>query len=476
MPAQIAILHGWSDTSASFTDLKTFLQTNGYRTTQIWLGDYLSLDDDVRVEDVAKRMQIVVQELITDKKLTVPFDLIVHSTGGLVAREWIATCYPDGRGCPVKRLVMLAPANFGSRLAAMGKSMIGRLAKGWNNWLQSGEQMLKALELASPYQWKLARRDLLDPTGSGAVGPYGRGKVWPFVIVGSRPYASGLRTIVNEDGSDGTVRVSAANLNAAGMTVDFATDPDKPAVAVWSSRVAATQIPCAVIPDRDHGLVTKPETSGKTDLETAKRLGQLILQALACNSDADYEKVGEAWRAVSDATAGLANDKARLEATFQAPRPDPGTFHQYMQFFVYARDDHGQPVNDFFLEFFAPETRGDQDAVYFHAEVLEHVHTNSVVPSHRCLYMDRTDLLENFYRHVIKPEKKKLAVSVSAAAIGPNVRYFDKTREGARGHIIMHEQNEARRDELDARLHRNCTHLVELILPRQPIDKVFRLS
>src|SRR5262249_3202262 len=134
MPAQVAIVHGWSDTSKSFANLRDYLLANGYQTAQVWLGDYVSMDDDVRVEDVGKRMDQVIRAAIADNKLTVPFDLIVHSTGGLVAREWISRFFPTGDGCPVKRLLMLAPANFGSRLASLGNSMLGRVAKGWNNW------------------------------------------------------------------------------------------------------------------------------------------------------------------------------------------------------------------------------------------------------------------------------------------------------------------------------------------------------
>ena len=52
----------------------------------IWLGDYKSLDDDVRIEDVGKRMEAVLRQLIDEGPLVPPFDLIVHSTGGLVAR------------------------------------------------------------------------------------------------------------------------------------------------------------------------------------------------------------------------------------------------------------------------------------------------------------------------------------------------------------------------------------------------------
>lgn len=476
MPAEVAIVHGWSDTSKSFRNLRDFLSRNGYSVRQIWLGDYVSLDDDVRLEDVAKRMQRVLSDLIARGELTVPFDLVVHSTGGLVAREWVATFYPDGTGCPAKRIVMLAPANFGSRLAATGKSMVGRVLRGWNNWFQTGEQMLKGLELASPYQWRLAGRDLLDPAAAGGSGPYGRGKIWPFVITGTRGYSNGLREIVNEDGADGTVRAAAANLNAIGMTVDFAADPANPQMTRWTSRVGAPGIPFAVLPDRDHGSIVHPDQNVSPDDATQRRLGRLILEALACDSDARYGEIHDRWNGVSEATAELRKPDAGSRAILPRDTPKPEAYHQYMQFIVRARDDHGQPVDDYFIEFFAPETRGDRDAVYFHREVLEHAHTNTVSPSFRCLFIDRTDLIEGFYPLARPPERKRLAVSVSAARLGPNVRYFDSTREGARGQVVVHALDDDERSGLDARLRRNSTHLVDLILPRQPVDKVFRLA
>jgi len=457
MPADIAIVHGWSDTSKSFRNLRDYLRASGYDAVQIWLGDYVSMDDDVRIEDVGKRMHAVLMQAIAEGRLKVPFDLIVHSTGGLVAREWIASFYPDGRSCPCKRLIMLAPANFGSRLAALGKSMIGRVAKGWNNWFQTGRQMLEGLELASPYQWRLATRDLLDPAGAGG-GPYGAGKVWPFVIVGTRPYRDGLRQIVNESGSDGTVRVAAANLNAVGMTVDFTAGADRPEVRPWSPRHGGIRLPFAVLTDRDHGSIVDPgAASGDAD----DSLGRLLLEALGCDGEAAYAAIADAWDARAEAAVSAADDGR----------------HQYMQLVVAVRDDHGRPVDDYFVEFFAPEKAGDKDAVFFHKEVLEHVHANGLEPHRRCFFVDRTDLLERFYPMMRNPAQRQVAISLSAAEAGANVRYFDSTRVGARGHLVVHEADAARRDRLGAeRLRRNATHLIEIVVPRQPVEKVFRLS
>ena len=167
--ACVAILHGWSDKGQSFQPLRDFLTANGFPTQDVFLGNYISMDDDVRVEDVAKRMDVVIQGLMDSGKLRKPFDLIVHSTGALVARQWMLNLHQAGREIPVGRFVMLAPANFGSKLAAVGKSMIGRITKGLSNRLETGEEMLRALELGSPYQWGLTRQDLLAPPGVATV-------------------------------------------------------------------------------------------------------------------------------------------------------------------------------------------------------------------------------------------------------------------------------------------------------------------
>ena len=478
MPAHVAIVHGWSDDSGSFRKLRDFLVANGFDVTQVFLTDYISMDDDVRIEDVAKRMEVVLRAEMDAGRLAKAFDLIVHSTGGLVAREWVTRFYPDGTSCPAKRIVMLAPANFGSALAALGKSMIGRIAKGWNNWLQTGTEMLRGLELASPYQWGLACRDLLDPSPGGqGTGPYGPDRIWPFVIVGSRGYPQGLRQIVNENGSDGTVRAAAANLNAVGLTIDFATTPDSPEVRLWHRRSGDFQIPFAVLPDRDHSTIVQPQANTNSQAAFSSLLGQMILAALSCGTPARYAEIQAEWAKTSEATAGLArDDAARIAAFDRGDAPDAKELHQYFQIITRVRDDHGQPVNDYFLEFFAPRASGNRDAVYFQKEVLEGVHVNRAMASLRCLYADRNDLLENYYPLIPQPDRREVAMSISAAELGPNVRYFDKTRVGASGNVVVHRENEDARENLKARLLRNTTHLVEIVIPRQPIDKVFSLA
>ncbi len=471
MARQVVIIHGWSDTSKSFAGLTAFLRANGFQPFPIWLGDYISLDDDVRIEDVAKRMQVVIQDAMATKGLLPPFDVIIHSTGGLVLREWIASYYPSGAGCPAKRVVMLAPANFGSKLAHTGKSFLGRIIKGWNNWFQTGEEMLLSLELASAYQWNLANRDLFGEGDS----PYGPGKILPFVITGSRGYTTGVNQIANEPGADGTVRACAANLNAEGVTIDFAADPISPDIRGWRRRAGALSFPFALLPDRNHGSITNPVESVSALPAVQNRLGQLILEALDCaDNAAAYGAIDGRWAQITDETGQLGEaTQAAIRQVVTSNPPKPEDLRRYMQLNVFVRDDYGIPVDDYVLEFFSPNTNGSKDMVYFQTKVLKNVHNNTLSKVRRCFYVDHTELLTGYY----KPPRTTLAMSISADDPGKNVHYFDSRKVGAEGHVDIHAKDTGERGQLGAeRLRRNATHLVEIVIPRKPIDDVFKLK
>ena len=472
MARQVVIVHGWSDTSQSFRSLAAFLAGNGYEPKVIWLGDYISKDDDVRIEDVGKRMGEVIDDMLQSKALDTSFDVIVHSTGGLVVREWLTTRYKGAADkCPMKRLVMLAPANYGSKLAAMGKSLLGRVVKGYDNWFHSGQSMLNDLELSSAYQWELAQRDTLIAPGGDTTKYYGDDRVWPFVIVGTHPYASALRQIVNENGSDGTVRVCAANLNARGVTLDFGPNAPMP-VALWASRLEA-DVPLAVLPTRTHGSIIDPDRAsrdGREDIaetnEEKQQLGALILQALACKDFDTYRTVIQpAWDTLTEATALRRQNPPKGDAA--------DYYHQYMQLNSYVVDDHGRDVTDYFLEFFSDRSKRNDDAnVYLHARVIEDVKKNSQNESLRNLLFDRTDLMENYYNLLPKGIAPILYLSISAAAPGRNITYFERENPAAEQQVPVHLEG----TQTKRWLARNTTHFARIIIPRMPRSAVFKLT
>ncbi len=501
MPRHVAILHGWSDHPKSFKPLARFLKRHGFRTVPIFLGGYTSLRDDVAIDDVAKRMEEVVREKMAlptthRQRLGPTFDLIVHSTGGLVARRWLSMHYAD-RACPLRNLVMLAPANFGSRLAHLGRTMLGRLFKGLKTDFETGAEMLHALELGSPFQWDLAQNDLFIPEGATSRSTpvyYAPDRIRPFVIVGTHPYPELFAKITNEDGSDGTVRVAAANMNAYGMTVDFSGGSHRlvnPEVRHWKRRGGdALRFPLAVLPDRTHGSVVHPESESLSlskDPAVQRRLGDLILEALAVNTAKQYRTVVDDWKAVSMETrvlAGGSDEAQRARNRFFRKSGTPREhFHEYYQVVVRAEDEFGEPIPDYFLTF-VPKQKGGffnlqrvlpKEGVFFHDEVLESVHRHERQPAHRTLYIDRFDLMRKggFYDRITGNKPRELHVSVTAADPGPRIAYFTRTKSLKRGLVRLHQRDASSNQRW---LQRHSTHFIKVIVPRAADPGIMTLA
>lgn len=495
MSKQVVILHGWSDSSDSFKQLAGFLKKSGFTAVPIFLGDYISMYNDVTIDDVVKRMEEVIVERMalpasSAKRLGPTFHMIVHSTGGLVARRWIAKYYAD-RTCPVQNLLMLAPANFGSVLAHKGRSMLARVAKGWRTGFETGDEMLYALELGSPFQWELAKSDLFADRADAPVF-YGPDRVRPYVIVGTFPYDTVVRSIINENGSDGTVRVAAANLNVQGVTIDFTGDPKRllePEFLPWNRRGGEDdRFPLAVVPDRNHTTVKEPESPGYAQHEAdQQRLGQLIVQALQVKNAAGYRKVRDAWDAVSADTRTFAGDSPDAEKHrrdyFKGNKAQNTYFHEHYQVQVRAVDEFGLPVDDYFLTFmpqwkekklFGLLTKMTKQSAHFQDKVLAGVHRHRRAASHITLFMDRYAMMGQggFYDNVTKDQLQALAFTVTAEDPGERVAYFSRTKGGKRGVIALHDRD----SKTNRWLTKNCTHFVELIIPRAAADNVFTLK
>ena len=189
----LVIIHGWSDEALSFQHLGSLLAEHTQRNlTQVNLADYISLDDSITMDDLVSAMQRAWGACKLPRTVY-SVDVVVHSTGGLIIRDWIAR-YFTPYDAPIKHLLMLAPANFGSPLAQKGRALIGRVVVGLRSQklFQTGTHILKALELASPYSWQLAQRDLFSDSVY-----YTPGKILCTVLVGNEGYR-GIRAAANE--------------------------------------------------------------------------------------------------------------------------------------------------------------------------------------------------------------------------------------------------------------------------------------
>src|SRR5579864_1647604 len=157
MPKLVIFVHGWSVTDTdTYGDLPARLRQDAGEAgmdldvEHLYLGQYVSFRDEIRVEDIARAFDRALSTLLAQIGNGRRAVCITHSTGGPVVREWLDRySLWSGKPCPISHLIMLAPANFGSALAQLGKTRIGHL-KAWVNGVEPGQRVLDWLELGSP--------------------------------------------------------------------------------------------------------------------------------------------------------------------------------------------------------------------------------------------------------------------------------------------------------------------------------------
>jgi pimeloyl-ACP methyl ester carboxylesterase len=213
----VVLIHGYSAESPSpdptsianiYGTLPQRLRVS-YNVIEVDLSRYVSLNDSVSVADIARALNRALLEQHPGL-LESGFHVVIHSTGALVVRKWIADFSP--KPSPVRNLVYLAGANLGSGWATIGQGQIAR----WGRFVfergaQRGLKVLESLEFGSSSTIDLHLSFLRQ--NSRMAEDY---KVQEFVIVGTQADPSWFEFPIryaHEDGSDGVVRVSASNLN-----------------------------------------------------------------------------------------------------------------------------------------------------------------------------------------------------------------------------------------------------------------------
>jgi len=212
----IIFVHGWSVTHTNtYGDLPRTLagMSSQYGMSidiqHIQLGKYISFHDEVTLDDIARAFDAALRDLPINKNRINEFSCVTHSTGGPVVRYWIDKYYGSKNlsVLPLKHLVMLAPANHGSSLAALGKKRVGRI-KAWFDNVEPGQRVLDWLSLGSSGQWLLNEQYLNYKSAAN--------DFYPFVLTGQgidTSFYDFLNDYLVESGSDGVVRVCGANLN-----------------------------------------------------------------------------------------------------------------------------------------------------------------------------------------------------------------------------------------------------------------------
>lgn len=450
----VLFVHGYSSGPGAFAAWRRALVADGHDPADLIDVHYESLVHHVTLKDVGEAFA---HALAADPRLAggARFDAVVHSTGLLVVRAWMAMD-PERHRPRVGRLVALAPATFGSPLAHKGRGYVGKLVVGNRDvgpdFLAVGDEVLDGLELGSRFTWDLAHHDLVGPRAAAlerVPGPYA------FVLCGVEGYA-GLRGLVHEPGTDGTVRLAGTALNSRKIALDLTVDGDagreaeRTVTAPWSR----PDVPLVALAGLNHGTILS---------EPTPKAVELVRRALAVADDGAYA----AWH--DDARAHGARVLQRAQ---RGARP-LGTWQQLV---VRVLDERGDPVPDYFLDFVhrAPGQR--------RWRVLEgvrmHVHPYGRDRSLRCFHLD----LDSFR---LAPGTT-LGLRLLAHAGSARVRY----RGYASASLVMLESVEpadqraawtaaldlSRLERIDL-FHPFTTTLVELTVDREPVaGAVLRLA
>ncbi|MGB6869445.1 MAG: hypothetical protein WBD93_07550 [Acidobacteriaceae bacterium] len=370
----VVLIHGYSDKRQSFEGWRQALIALGAQPLMVNVCTYISLNNEVTITDIGEALDRALEYQLNWKDgESREFDAIVHSTGMLVLRSWLVN-YGPRRG-RLKHLVGLAPATFGSPLAHKGRSLLGSIFKGNHDllspdFLNAGDRVLDGLELGSSFTWELSHKDLLaDPPfyTSGDDSP------WVAVFVGDTPY-TGIREVINEPGTDGTVRWAGAGLNTRKVTVDLrrisaGTGRQTVSMSPWAN--GRLDIPIIGVPGANHATILAD--AGATtvgDVSLAQLVGDFLQNVITEDTFTAWLEKTRTFGSGALQTMDAAGDSGA---------------RGWQQFVVHAVDENGDPITDYSVTLCSDPT-GQPGAVL--QEFEADVHPYRADPSFRCFHVN----------------------------------------------------------------------------------------
>ncbi len=458
----LVFVHGWSVSNTStYGQLPQQLQQQAAAAglslslADVWISEYVSFDDAVTMRDLVRALDHALRDL---HLLDASFACITHSTGGPVVREWLRaqrdkpSLYTTMR---LTHLVMLAPANFGSALARLGKGMLGRL-KSWFAGVDPGQRILDWLELGSAESLALN----LDHIHSE--DPVTRGQ-FPFVLIGDRPDRSlydHLNSYTGEDGSDGVVRLAAANLNAqhAVLSPQVSTPGSIDTLALnlsRSPRCAFKMVADAAHSGAGHGIMAS----------AAPATVQSILRCLAVRSAGEYASLCDAFDAEN-----AERDASKVELEPAGPFAPRVHIHDPRSLLIVRlTDEAGEPLTD--AGFLLNAGRAASPDLMPAGFMLDR-QANTRQPSTISLFLNHTVLVGD--DRVPDPRNSRKTLRAAMSSHGP---YSASVVPADLAGLVHHAlARSAISDDLIGAMGAHQTTVLDVVLPRKVHEGVFRLT
>jgi pimeloyl-ACP methyl ester carboxylesterase len=390
MPRPLVLVHGYSADDQAFHPVREALLATAKEQKidliEINVCNYISLNNEITIKDIAEGFDRALS-VRTGLSKGEEFDAIVHSTGMLVVRAWLVNyggpLSENKRLCRLKHLIGMAPATWGSPTAHKGRTWLGALVKGSKelgpDFLNAGDRVLEGLELGSEFTWELAHEDLL-----GEQPYYGHDDKTPYVAVfiGNAPY-TGLSSVANSPGSDGTVRWAGCGLNTRKITVDLTrSGVDKQRVKMSEWAVGRLDVPILAVEGKNHAtILSEPDPA----------MISLVLKFLGVSSEKDYtDWLIEAQKFSAQALQKMLKNPGRggilggaeklIEMAEGKSEPE---LEGWQQFVVYARDEWGDGISDYVME-----VRRQENGKWVNFEQIStDVHAYGLDQSYRCFHI-----------------------------------------------------------------------------------------
>ncbi|HEX6927622.1 MAG TPA: alpha/beta fold hydrolase [Gammaproteobacteria bacterium] len=368
----VVLVHGWSvRNTETYGELPARLRSEARRHPELgldvrnlWLSKYISFHNEVHLKDISRAFEAALRRELGDALGKRPVAIVTHSTGGPVMRDWMQRYYIDQRRkVPVSHLVMLAPANFGSPLAQLGRSRLARL-KTWFEGVEPGLAVLDWLELGSPENLALNLAWLKTAPRLVKQG------VYSFVLTGAsidhRLYDY-LNSYTGELDSDGVVRVACANLDFRHVVIRQAAPSRKSAMLPLelASEAALESVPMAVLPGRSHSGTDCGILRSIRNRDDDHPTVMALLDCLRVRTAPEYRALRSAFAAQSDAVLARQRiDRRDIPGPFDRTRiKDPCS-----QLIFRVRDHEGHAVKEFDLYLTANGDDPDRLPPGFHVD------------------------------------------------------------------------------------------------------------
>jgi hypothetical protein len=452
----VVLVHGWSvHNTDTYGGLAQRLEMEATKdpsldidVKQIWLGKYISFKDEVRVDDISKAFELALRtelgKLINEGTKCM---IITHSTGGPVIRNWVDKFYSQKNNlavCPLSHLIMLAPANFGSALAQLGKTRISRL-KSWFEGVEPGQGVLNWLELGSYDAWQLNRRWIAESGNFMHAGT-----IFPFVITGQtidRSVYDHVNPYTGEMGSDGVVRAAAANLNAAYIKLEQLQPKEGDAETILEVKEfkLTEKTAFTLVKNKAHsGDRIGIMRSIKANNEAHETVSS-ILKCIKVNNSNDYKSVCDVFD-VQTADA-LKDPEEIIEADLKILLPDQYFITDPMSMLIVKiSDEDGRSIGECDIVFTGPNNDPDK------------------LP---------TGFLADRQRNSLSKDTVTFFFNYRAMTGGPEIKYGDKVlrekMEGVKelGLLIDPHNNSGFAHYIKARIHASIDQLNKILHPNQ---------